>query len=62
MNIDQRSTNEFVRVAAGSQELAPPTQDSEWSLSKTVFATLISFGYVYAALAFYFMFSAVHPL
>jgi hypothetical protein len=59
MNIEQRSTNKFT---GASPVLAPPTQGSEWPLSKAVFVTLISAGYVCAALAFYFMFSAVHPL
>jgi hypothetical protein len=48
MNIGQLSTNKLVRpsgredlpemvVAAGSRELAPPTEDREWPLSKPVF-------------------------
>ena len=59
MNIEQRATN---KLAAGSPELAPPTQEREWPLRKPVFVALVSVGYVCAALAFYFMFSAVHPL
>ena len=59
MNIEQRSTH---KLAAGSAQLAQPTQDREWSLRKPVFVTVISVGYVCPALAFYFMFSAVHPL
>jgi hypothetical protein len=64
MNIEQRSIGrgdlaEMV-VAAGSQESA--SQEREWPLRKPVFVAVVSLGYVYAALAFYFMFSAVHPL
>ena len=59
VNIEQRSTN---KLAAGSRESAAPTRDREWPLRKPVFVTLISVGYVCAALALYFMFSAVHPL
>ena len=73
MNIEQRSTNKLVRssgggdlaemvVAAQSREAALPTQDREWPSTKAVFVTLISVGYLCAASAFYFMFSAVHPL
>jgi hypothetical protein len=73
MNIEQLSTNKLVRssghgdlaemaVVAGSQMSTPSIHDREWPLSKAVFVTLISVGYVCAALAFYFMFSAVHPL
>ena len=71
MNIGQLSTNKLVRpsgredlpeivVAAGSRELAPPTEDREWSLSKPVFVALICLSYVSVALAFYFMFNEVH--
>jgi hypothetical protein len=64
MNIEQRSTGrgdlaEMV-VAAGSRELASPARD--WPLRKPVFVAVISVGYICAALAFWFMFSAVHPL
>ena len=64
MNIEQRSTGrgdlaEMV-VAPGLQGSAPPTR--EWPLRKPVFVAVISVGYVCAALAFWFMFSAVHPL
>jgi len=53
MNIEQRLT------AAGSRELAPPTKDREWPFSNAVFVALIGVGYVYAALAFYFMFNQI---
>jgi len=61
MNIEQRSTGrgnlaEMV-VAAGSASSA-----REWPLRKPVFVAVISVGYICAALAFWFMFSAVHPL
>jgi hypothetical protein len=64
MNIEQRSTGrgdlaEMV-VAAGSRESTVPTRDRP--LRKPVFVAVLSIGYVCAALAFYFMFSAVHPL
>jgi hypothetical protein len=49
MNIEQRATN---KLAAGSPELAPPTQEREWPLRKPVFVALVSVGYVCAALAF----------
>ena len=62
MNIEQRSTNELGRVAAGSQGVAPATHGGGWDLRKVVFVTLISAGYVCAAWAFWLMFSAVHPL
>ena len=52
MNIEQLSTN---KLAAGSRELAPPTEAREWSLSKPVFVALVGVGYVCAAFAFYFM-------
>jgi hypothetical protein len=66
MNIEQRSTMrgdlaEMV-VAPGSQESAPPIRDREWPLRKPVFVAVVSVGYVCAAWAFWFMFSAVHPL
>ena len=66
MNIEQRSTArgdlaEMV-VVAGSRESTAPTRDREWPLRKPVFAAVISVGYICAALAFWFMFSAVHPL
>jgi hypothetical protein len=66
MNVEQRSIGrgdlaEMV-VAAGSEEFASPTQDREWPLRKPVFVAVVSLGYLCAALAFYFMFSAVHPL
>ena len=66
MNIEQRSTGrgdlaEMV-VAAGSRESTAPTRDRESPLRKPVFVAVLSIGYVCAALAFYFMFSAVHPL
>jgi hypothetical protein len=70
MNIEQLATNKLVRpsdredlaemvVVAGSRELAPPTEDREWSLSKPVFVALIGVGYVCAAFAFYFMFNQI---
>jgi hypothetical protein len=70
MNIEQRLTNKLVgssgrgdfALAAGPQQLAPPSEAREWDLSKAVFVTLISVGYGCAALAFWFMFSAIHPL
>jgi hypothetical protein len=43
MNIEQRATN---KLAAGSRELAPPTEDREWPLSKPVFVALVGVGYV----------------
>jgi hypothetical protein len=69
MNIEQLSTNEFVRltdrrdlaemvVAAGSQKSAPPTQD-RGPLAKVVFVALVGVGYVCAAFAFYFMFNQI---
>jgi hypothetical protein len=66
MNIEQRSMGrgdlaEMV-VAAGSQGSAPATHGREWPLRKPVFVAVVSVGYVCAALAFWFMFSAVHPL
>jgi hypothetical protein len=64
MNIEQRlrTHGDFAEmvVAAGSQESASPTR--EWPLKKHVFVAVISVGYICAALAFWFMFSAVHPL
>ena len=66
MNIEQRSTGrgdlaEMV-VAAGSRASTALTRDREWPLRKPVFVAVISVGYICAALAFWFMFSAVHPL
>jgi hypothetical protein len=66
MNIEQRSTGrgdlaEMV-VSAGSQGLSPAIRDREWPLRKPVFVAMISVGYICAALAFWFMFSALHPL
>jgi hypothetical protein len=70
MNIEQLSTNKLVRssgradlvemvVAAGSRELASPTENREWPFSKAVFVALISVGYVCAALSFYFMLNQI---
>jgi hypothetical protein len=70
MNIEQLSTNKLVRpssredlaemvVAAGSRELAPPTEDREWPFSNAVFVALICVGYVCAAISFYFMFNQI---
>ena len=59
MNIQERSTN---KLAAGSRESTAPTRDREWPLGKPVFVAVLSIGYVCAAWAFWFMFSAVHPL
>jgi hypothetical protein len=66
MNIEQRSKGRGnlaeMAVAAGSQELAPPIRDREWPFRKPVFIAVISVGYICAALSFWFMFRAVHPL
>ena len=70
MSIEQLSTNKLVRpsgredlakivVAAGSRELAPPTEAREWSLSKPVFVALVGVGFICAAFAFYFMFNQI---
>jgi hypothetical protein len=58
MNIEQLSTN---KLAAGSRELASPTEDREWPFSKAVFVALVGVGYVCAAFAFYFMFNQIGP-
>jgi hypothetical protein len=64
MNIEQRSTGRgdlaAMVVAAGSRESASLAR--EWPLRKPVFVAVISVGYICAALALWFMFSAVHPL
>ncbi len=66
MNIQQRSTGgrelAEMAVAAGSRASTAPTRSREWPLRKPVFVAVLSIGYVCAALAFYFMFSEVHPL
>jgi hypothetical protein len=64
------STNKLVRpsgcedltemvVAPGLRETAPPTEHREWLFSKAVFVAVISIGYVYAVLSFYFMFNQI---
>jgi hypothetical protein len=36
-----------------------PKKGTEWPFSKAVFVAVISIGYVYAALGFYFMFNQI---